>query len=363
MTLPIFAITLSEVKESLRESLGQFYEPFYKLFWSLWSSNLFKPGQEIYWLYLLAYVAFALGLYLWQRKSEAFSFNKFLRFLFPRSVYAHKSALVDYKYYIPADILDKYFEFGVWIITVPMVAESCRSFLLYTFGPMGSHLNDGLSARFIYTASLILALDAGQFVAHYLQHKIPFFWEFHKVHHSAEVLTPITTYRLHPMDRILQGSFMSLGIGTVTGIAGYLYDDLLQKITILEVSAIAFFVYYFTANLRHSHLWLSYGWTLSHVFYSPAMHHIHHSNAESHIDKNFGLIFSFWDYLSGTLYVPLEKEELKLGLKNEEHNEFSGVWALYVLPFKKAARVAASVISPRPLPALYKEPTQHKRNA
>jgi sterol desaturase/sphingolipid hydroxylase (fatty acid hydroxylase superfamily) len=352
MTLPTLAVTIGEVKETLRDSLGEFYEPLYKLFWAVWSSNLLKPSQEIYWLYLLSYMTLALGVYLWQCKIDAFSINNFLRFLFPQSVYAHKSALLDYKYYIPADLLNNSLQFGVWVITVPGVAEYCKSFLVHTFGPMGSHLDDGLSARVIFTASLVLALDAGNFVGHYLEHKIQFFWEFHKVHHSAEVLTPITNYRLHPMDRILQGSFMSLGVGTVIGVTGYFYDDLPRKITILEVSAIAFFAYYFTANLRHSHVWLSYGWTLSHVFYSPAMHQIHHSCAERHVDKNFGLIFSCWDYLAGTLYVPGQKEDLKLGLKNEEHHEFKSVWALFVLPLKKAASVAVSVILPQPGTAL-----------
>jgi hypothetical protein len=82
------------------------------------------------------------------------------------------------------------------------------------------------------------------------------------------------------------------------------------------------------------------------------MHQIHHSCAERHVDKNFGLIFSCWDYLAGTLYVPGQKEDLKLGLKNEEHHEFKSVWALFVLPLKKAASVAVSVILPQPGTAL-----------
>ena len=67
-------------------------------------------------------------------------------------------------------------------------------------------------------------------------------------------------------------------------------------------------------------------------------------------------MFSFWDYLGGTLYVPREKEDRKLGLTHEEHNEYRSVWALYVLPFKKAARVAASAILPRPHPGTSLEP-------
>ena len=82
MTLPTLAVTLGEAKETLRDSLGEFYEPLYKVLWALWSSNLLKPGQEIYWLYLLSYMTLALCVYLWQRKIEAFSINQFLRFLF-----------------------------------------------------------------------------------------------------------------------------------------------------------------------------------------------------------------------------------------------------------------------------------------
>jgi hypothetical protein len=53
MTLPTLAVTIGEVKETLRDSLGEFYEPLYKLFWAVWSSNLLKPSQEIYWIYCL----------------------------------------------------------------------------------------------------------------------------------------------------------------------------------------------------------------------------------------------------------------------------------------------------------------------
>ena len=36
---------------------------------------------------------------------------------------------------------------------------------------------------------LVLA-DTGHYLSHYVQHKVPFLWEFHRVHHAAEVLTP-----------------------------------------------------------------------------------------------------------------------------------------------------------------------------
>ncbi len=341
-------IRQSGLKETLRDSLGPFYEPLHKIFWSFWSLDVLRPDHEIYWLYLLSCVTVTLGVFWWRSRPRDFSFNTFVRFLLPRSVYAHKSAIVDYKYYLPNFILDHYFGFGVLIISTPLMGEYCKSLLLHTFGPVESHLKDGLLAGFLYTLLLVVALDMGYFIAHYLEHKIPFFWEFHKVHHSAEVLTPITNHRLHPMDIVVQSFFMNLFTGAVTGMFGYFFYDLPNKITILNVSAIVFVVYFLTASLRHSHVWLSYGWALSHVFYSPAMHQIHHGTAERHVDRNFALFFSFWDYFAGTLYVPREQEVLKLGLTNQEHKEYSSVYTLYVLPFKKAARLVISGIKSWP---------------
>lgn len=318
------------------------------MFWGLWRllvGILPGPAQEIYWLYLSSSLAVSLGVYAWQHsKIHGLSFNKLLGFCMPRSIYAHKSAIVDYKYYIPFSLLRGYFGFGVLIISMPLMGEYCKSLLQHMFGPAESQLEAGLSARFTYTVLIILAIDIGYFIAHYLEHKVPFFWEFHKVHHSAEVLTPITNYRLHPMDDILQGSFMNLFGGTVSGIFGYLFHNGLDNISILNVSVIMV-AHNLTANLRHSHIWLSYGGALSHVFYSPAMHQIHHSSEERHVDKNFGNVFSFCDFLAGTLYVPREQEDFKWGLRNQEHTEYSGVWTLFVLPVRKAAHLVISGIN------------------
>ena len=44
---------------------------------------------------------------------------------------------------------------------------------------------------------------------------MPFLWEFHKVHHSAEVLNPITGFRSHPVDQVLDAVVM----GAMTGLA------------------------------------------------------------------------------------------------------------------------------------------------
>merc|ERR1739838_972633 len=61
--------------------------------------------------------------------------------------------------------------------------------------------------------------------------------------------------------------------------------------------------------------------------------HIHHSEKIEHYDKNFGLIFSFWDYMFGTIYVPKVREELTIGLGESDYHN---IWQLYYVPFLQA---------------------------
>ena len=44
-------------------------------------------------------------------------------------------------------------------------------------------------------------------------HKIPALWEFHKVHHSAEVMTPLTELRQHPVEIIVVVNLIGLATG------------------------------------------------------------------------------------------------------------------------------------------------------
>ena len=49
-------------------------------------------------------------------------------------------------------------------------------------------------------------------------------------------------------------------------------------------------------------------------------------------------MFSIWDWIAGTLYLPRERETPPLGLYGEEHREYNSVLRLYLLPFVKIAR-------------------------
>uniref|UniRef100_UPI0025E259C1 sterol desaturase family protein n=1 Tax=Yoonia sp. TaxID=2212373 RepID=UPI0025E259C1 len=125
---------------------------------------------------------------------------------------------------------------------------------------------------------------------------------------------------------------------TALAFAGFSYITAANPhdITVMNVNIVVFAFYLVGYNLRHSHIWVNYPTWVSYIFISPAQHQTHHSIDPKHFDKNFGLIFAFWDWLFGTLYVPAGYEKLEFGISREEPNPFSSITEIYLKPFAKA---------------------------
>ena len=170
----------------------------------------------------------------------------------------------------------------------------------------------------VYSVLSFIVLDFSRFFQHYLFHKIPFLWRFHKIHHSALVLTPMTLYRTHPVESLVSSFRRILVIGLMSGLFIFFSRSLLGAYAILGVNALDFVFNILGSNLRHSHVWLSFG-PLNHLFISPAQHQIHHSRAEKHFDKNLGFALSLWDKIFGTFYQVRDKEFLIFGVRGERH--------------------------------------------
>ena len=295
------------------------------------------PGQRIYFVYLgtALILAFAVYLSFHARRDEGVV-RGFLAYCFPKSIYGHKSTLVDLKYFVINKISFGII-FGPMLLGSGVTARWTASNLELISGRPGLGWEAGAAAPLLLTALAILAMDGAIFVVHWLLHRVPALWEFHKVHHSAETLTPITVYRVHPVDDLLYGTVIGLIVGVIHGTFDFLYGDDIRSITVLRLNIVLFVFYVTGYNLRHSHIWLSYPRAISHVLVSPAQHQIHHSLDPRHYDKNYGFILAFWDWLIGSLYVPRHREELSYGLADGEHREYDRVWRLYLLPLKKAA--------------------------
>ena len=311
-----------EILQSFTEQIGEILHS--KFLWS---------GSRHYWLYMLGYVVIAYVVY----RQFKYKYGSFLSFLFPRDIYTHPSNILDIKIWLVimailhAGFLSVVFA-GVYYAT----ALIDNAFDLLGPGWQVERISDApkFHDRLLFMIVVTVCTDFGFFIMHYIYHRISWLWVFHRVHHSAEVLTPITANRHHPVDYMLEGcsAFLIGGIGAT--IFTRFHGIEVDKLTILNVSAIHFF-YYMTANFRHSHIWLGYGKWGSRIFISPAMHHIHHSTAPEHRNKNFGFIFSFWDGLFGTRYIPVRRENVEFGLSDSTAGYTSLIDAM-VRPFKES---------------------------
>ena len=184
---------------------------------------------------------------------------------------------------------------------------------------------------FIYTLCYFLIDDSSKYLVHLALHRIKILWSFHKVHHSAQTLTPFTVLRTHPIEAVLFFLRSSLVQAITIATAVFFFGSQMSLITILGVNIIVFIFNVFGANLRHSHICISYGRVIENIFISPAQHQIHHSTNPKHLNKNLGSVLAIWDILGKTHYSHKKGEKISFGIETE-HNPHT-LKSLYIKPF------------------------------
>lgn len=200
------------------------------------------------------------------------------------------------------------------LVVIVAVSAFCRDTLDFP-AINASYPVSHISVIVVFSICLFVIEDASRYLQHRLMHHMPLLWELHKVHHSAERLTPITLYRQHPLEMVLSSVRQVLVVGSVTGFFVALFPGQLTLLEILGVDALGFTFNALGANLRHSHLRLSFGW-FNRWFISPEMHQVHHSNNPKHRNKNFGSCLAIWDRFGGSFYVPERHESLQFGCRH-----------------------------------------------
>ena len=148
-------------------------------------------------------------------------------------------------------------------------------------------------------------------------HRSSLLWTFHKLHHSAKTMTPLTLYRFHPVEMLLLSARSVVTGGVVSGIFVYCFAGRISNWDILGANAFGFLFNACAANLRHSHIPFSFG-RLERWFISPAQHQIHHSSAPEHWDKNMGSCFAVWDRLTKTWIAGSHTQSLRFGISSKK---------------------------------------------
>ena len=238
---------------------------------------------------------------------------------------------------------------GWAVLSYHMVSKSTNGLLVGTFGALSPTTLPVVATMLIMTVALFLAYELGYWVDHYLSHTIPFLWEFHKVHHSAETLSPLTNFRVHPVNGIIFVNILGLFMGTTEGVLNYLFGKPLAQYAISGSNLIVVVFTYLLAHLHHTHVWMPATGLLGRLVISPAHHQIHHSTDPIHFNKNLGSVLAIFDWMFGTLHIPKkEREKLTFGVDAPPGTRHTLTEEL-IDPFRRAAGVVqSSVTGPGP---------------
>lgn len=334
----------SGIAQASEEILGPFSDISARIATAIYTAVLPEARKSsLHWAILLVTPLIALALFALRRGRGAKGADGVERpcslreYLLPAAIYTHRSARVDIGLYLIDRAL-----VPVWLILFlgllgPFVERHVIAGMGLAFGPSPA-LTMNVAWQVTYGLATLLAVDLCFFLYHLMMHRTRIGWAIHKVHHSAEVLTPLTRYREHFLEAPIVDGFMTLGAMSVSGLFAWLFNGGITQITLMNVGLLSF-IYALNANFRHYHVCFRYPRWLEHWLQSPGMHHSHHSRLKQHWDSNLGLYTSVWDRLYGTLYVGDPFESTPWGLPEEDQARCSSLKDNLLAPFREIGAI------------------------
>jgi len=168
-----------------------------------------------------------------------------------------------------------------------------------------------------------LLLDLSFYYWHLSNHKVPFLWRFHNVHHIDPALDVSTGFRFHfgevlfsTLFRVAQVSLIGMSLATFTA-----YELVFQCETLFHHS-----------NLR---LPIRLERLLNKVLVTPRMHGIHHSQVRRETNSNYGVVFPWWDRLHRTLGLNVPQRKIEIGIAGYSSLQSNRLWRALLMPFAK----------------------------
>ena len=292
--------------------------------------------SQYYWLTYLSAAAVAV-LLLGALRRRGLTPGQIKRVLWPQRIVRHASTKLDVKllflgiYYLLAQAL---LVGGFTLVTVAGVTGLLDNAFGAGPAPIGpSYWVTGMTMLLVF-----LAVEFGYWLAHWLMHTIPALWEFHKVHHSAEVLTPLTEWRQHPLELALFPLLIGAASSLVQGPMVWYFGASAQMVSPVSANLISMAFWYTTVHLRHTELPIHAEGMLGKLVQTPGHHQVHHSTDPRHFNKNLGYCLSIWDWAFGTLYLPKKGEKLSYGLGHQDDALETAIGSV-IAPFGRAARL------------------------
>jgi sterol desaturase/sphingolipid hydroxylase (fatty acid hydroxylase superfamily) len=171
---------------------------------------------------------------------------------------------------------------------------------------------------------IMFLTDLVQYWVHRAFHRIPFLWNFHAIHHSAQTMDWLASSRMHFVEIVCLRGFTVVPMYVL----GFSEPALYGYIT---------FVYFFSA-LVHSNMRFNFGY-LGRMMVTPRFHHWHHGIEKDAIDVNFAVHFPILDRIFGTYYLP-EDGRWPAGYGIENHPVPKGFVRQFFYPLVRQKNVS-----------------------
>lgn len=193
-----------------------------------------------------------------------------------------------------------------------------------------------------FTFTLFIVDDFARYWLHRWLHTIPALWAFHQVHHSATSLNPLTVFRSHPMEAVMFSIRGALVQGVIVAVFIFFFGNGVTLSSVLGANIFNFLFNALGSNLRHSPVSIGYWKSVEQYLMSPAQHHIHHSYASEHTDKNFGVILSCWDRWFKSICYSQKNQNLSYGINALQTEKDQSLWSIYIYPLIKIKKLVAN---------------------
>jgi sterol desaturase/sphingolipid hydroxylase (fatty acid hydroxylase superfamily) len=206
------------------------------------------------------------------------------------------------------------FVFANTIVYLAKYCEENQIGLLYLLNVSGTlHLIAGF-----------LLTDVWTYWWHRLNHIVPFFWRFHRMHHSDPEMDVTTGSRFH-FGEITLSSCIRMTLIPILGLS----IDSLILFDVVQLPIIHF---------HHANLFLpnKLDKILRYFIVTPYMHKVHHSRVKSETDSNYTSVLSIWDRIFGSYVEKEDYHEIRFGLDNYDDEASQSLQGLLFTPLRQS---------------------------
>jgi sterol desaturase/sphingolipid hydroxylase (fatty acid hydroxylase superfamily) len=166
----------------------------------------------------------------------------------------------------------------------------------------------------------LLCFDAWMYWWHRANHRVPWLWRLHRVHHSDPHMDVTTAQRFH-LGEIVLSSLLRVPVLALIGMT-------LTELAVYETLMFA------VVQLHHANVALPAALErlARSVIVTPALHKVHHSRLRAETDSNYGSLLAWWDLVFRSRRERRDLDAISFGLDGFDNAEQQRLRGLVAMP-------------------------------